>query len=127
MILLVLLLAWSQSPADGILGRWEGTSTCVRVDWNSSCHDEVVKYEVERDSTAPAAFVFHAFKRVGSTWDPMGDLPLRWDSAGHRWVGEFTNSRVHLEISFWLDHARLVGQLMDLPDRRKARDMAAHR
>jgi hypothetical protein len=127
MILPLILVLFLQSPADAILGRWEGSSTCVKAGWNTSCHDEVTRYDFVRDSTRPGVIVTHAYKQVGSDWDWMGDVDVRWDSAGHRWAGEWGNSRVHIEWSFWLQGEKLAGQLVSLPDRRKSRDVLAHR
>jgi hypothetical protein len=127
MFLPLFFLSLFQSPADAVLGRWEGTSTCVKVEWNQRCNDEVVRYDFVRDSTREGVIVLHAFKRVGTTWDSMGDLDVRFDSTGTRWVGEFSNSRVHIEWSYWMRSSELIGQLVSLPDRRKARDVVVHR
>jgi hypothetical protein len=127
MILPLILALFTQSPADAILGRWEGTSTCIKADWNASCHDEVTRYDFVRDSTRPGVIVTHAYKRVGADWDWMGDVDVRWDAAGHRWAGEWNNGRVHIEWSYWLQDGALAGQLVSLPGRRKARDVIAHR
>ena len=127
MILPLLILLLTQSPAEAVLGRWEGTSTCIKADWNAACRDEVTRYDFVRDSTRPGVIVTHAYKRAGTDWEWMGDVDVRWDSAGHRWAGEWSNSRVHLEWSWWRQGDKLAGQLLSLPDRRKARDVIAHR
>jgi hypothetical protein len=127
MILPLILALFTQSPADAILGRWEGTSTCIKAEWNSSCHDEVTRYDFVRDSVRPGVIVSHAYKRVGPDWEWMGDVDMTWDSGGRRWAGEWSNSRTHIEWSYWLQGDKLAGQLVRLPDRRKARDVIAHR
>ena len=123
----LLALAALQDPVAAILGRWEGTSTCIRADWNRACHDEVVRYDVVRDSLRPGVLIHHAYKRVGTEWEWMGDLDLRYDAAGGRWAGEFSNSRVHIEWSFWRQGADLAGKVIDLPGGRQARDVLVHR
>ena len=127
MLWLLLLLSAPQDPSAAILGRWEGTSICIKAEWNRACHDEVVRYEVVRDTLRPGVIVHHAYKRVGAEWEWMGDLDLRYDAAGRRWAGEFSNSRVHIEWSFWLQGADLAGKVIMLPDGRKGRDVIVHR
>lgn len=125
--MLALLLALLQSPADAILGRWEGTSICVKAEWNRACHDEIVRYDVVRDTAHAGHFVHHAYKQVGTTWEWMGDVTLHYDSTGHRWAGDWSNSRVHIEWSFWPRGTDLAGQVVIYPDRRKGRDVVVHR
>lgn len=125
--MILLLLALFQGPADAILGRWEGTSTCVKAEWNASCHDEVTRYDFVRPPGRGDTITVSAFKRVNGDWEAMGDFDLRYDAAGHRWVGEFANSRTHVELSYWIEGAQLHGQMVQLPGRRKGRDIAARR
>jgi hypothetical protein len=124
-MILPLLLALLTGPSDSILGRWDGTSTCVKASWNAACHDEVVRYDAVR--SGGDTIVVHAYKQVGTGWDWMGDLALTYDGTARRWAGEWSNGRVHIEWSFWLVGAELHGQVVTLPDRRKARDVVVHR
>lgn len=124
-MILPVLLALLTGPSDSLLGRWEGTSTCVKAAWNAACNDEVVRYDAVRADGD--TIVVHAYKQVGGTWDWMGDLMLTWDPAGHRWVGPWSNGRVHIEWSYWLVGRELHGQVVTLPDRRKGRDVVVHR
>lgn len=126
-MILSLLLALVFGPGDQVLGRWEGTSTCIKADWNAACHDEVVRYDFARAAGRGDTITLHAYKQVQGAWDWMGDIDFRYDSTGRRWVGEFANSRVHIEWSYWLVGTDLRGQVVSLPDRRKARDVVAHR
>ena len=125
--MILLLLTLFQQPSDALLGRWEGTSICIKADWNAACHDETTRYDVVRAAGRGDTLVVHAFKLVGGAYEPMGDLDATWDSAGRRWVAPFANSRVHIEWSYWLAGAELRGQVVTLPERRKARDVVAHR
>ena len=128
-MLLPLLLALSapQDPAAAILGRWEGTSICIKAEWNRACHDEVTRYDFVRDTLRPDVITVHSYKRIGTDWDWMGDVDLRYDAAGHRWAGEWRNTRVHIEWSYWLTSDGMAGQVVIFPDRRKGRDVVAHR
>lgn len=114
-------------PSDAVLGRWFGTSICVKTAANSACHDEVVRYNFVRDSVRHDVIVNHADKQVGNDWEWMGDIEVRWDSAGNRWAGEWQNSRTHIEWSFWLVGPELHGMVVRLPGREKGRDVVAHR
>lgn len=128
-MLLPLLLALyaPQDPAAAILGRWEGTSICIKADWNAACHDEVVRYVFTPDTAVAGGIMLTAFKQVAGVWDPMYDLALHYEPARHRWAGEFSNSRVHIEWSYWLQGADLAGKVIMLPDGRKGRDVIVHR
>lgn len=120
-------LAILLGPGDAVLGRWEGTSTCIKAEWNASCNDEVVRYDVDRPPARGDTVTLHAFKRVNGAWEAMGDQDLGYDSTGHRWVGEFVNPRTHVLITFWLEGGVLHGRMETRPDLRKRRDMVAHR
>lgn len=124
---LLLSLLAPQDPGAAILGRWEGTSICVKVEWNRSCNDEIAMHEFVRDTIHPGVIIDHGYKRVGNTWDWMGGFQLRYDSTGHRWAGEWSNSRVHIEVSYWVQGADLAGKLILLPGGRKGRDIVLHR
>ena len=125
--LLLLLATLFQAPADAILGRWEGTSTCVRAEWNRACRDEVTRYDFVRDSAHPGVILGRAYKKVGEAWEEMGELSYRYDAATHRWVAGFTGGRGSIEWIFWIEGAELRGKVETLPDRRKGRDVVAHR
>ena len=124
---LLLALLVPQDPSTAILGRWEGTSICVKAEWNRSCHDEIAMHEFTSDTAHPGVIIDHGYKRVGGDWDFMGDFELRYDSAGHRWVGEWSNGRTHLELSYAMQGSDLVGTLALLPDHRKGRDIIIRR
>jgi hypothetical protein len=124
---LLLSLLAPQDPATAILGRWEGTSTCVKAEWNRGCHDEIARYDFVPDTAHAGVILVHGYKLVAGEWDFMGEIELRYDSAGHRWAGEWGNGRVHIELSYVLQGTDLVGKLIGLPDGRKARDIIVHR
>lgn len=127
MILALLVQLVTQDPGAAILGRWEGTSTCVKAPWNAACHDEVVRYDIVRDTVHAGEYTIHASKQVGTEWEWMGDVNVHWDSAGRHWIGEWSNTRFHLEWEFHSVGAGIQGTLMILPDRRKGRDIVLHR
>lgn len=125
--LLLFLLPPAQDPAAAILGTWEGTSICVKAEWNRACHDEVTRYEFVPDSVRRDVIVAHAYKRVGEAWEWMGDVDVRYQGSARRWAGEWQNSRVHIEWSYWLEGTEMRGKVEIFPDRRKGRDVVAHR
>lgn len=125
--MILLLLALLQDPKDAALGWWSGTSTCIKGAFNAACHDEVVRYQFVRDPGRGDTITLHAFKIVHDSLDWMGDMGAVYVPARRRWVAEYSNSRVHIEISFWLAGSELRGEMVDLPSRVKRRDMAAHR
>ena len=126
-MILPFLLTLLTGPGDSILGRWEGTSTCVKAPWNAACHDEVARYDFVRTPARGDTITVHASKQVAGAWEWMGDIDVTYDPAGHRWVGIFANSRVRIEWSFWIAGTELRGQVIDLAGPRKGRDVAAHR
>ncbi|MFO0601449.1 MAG: hypothetical protein U0228_39475 [Myxococcaceae bacterium] len=117
-LLLASLLAvdgGAPRPEDGILGKWKGTSTCVRFPGNEACNDEVVEYVFER--RADGLIVQHAFKDVRGTMESMFDLePFVWDAKAQRWTADFQNPRVHIRWQFKLENGALTGSCVDLPE-----------
>ena len=126
-MILLLLLSLLQDPTDAVLGWWNGTPICVRGAFNPACHDEAVRYRFVRDPGRGDTITLHAFKIVHDSLDWMGDLSAVYVAGRGRWVAEFSNPRTHIEIGFWLSGNELRGEMVDLPLRRKRRDMAAHR
>lgn len=124
---LFLALFAPQDPAAAILGRWEGTSICVKAEWNRACHDETAMHEFTRDTAHAGVIIDHGYKLLDGQWDWMADFPLRYDPARRRWAGEWSNSRVRIEVSYVLQGSDLVGTLNILPDGRKGRDIVIHR
>jgi hypothetical protein len=128
MLLPLLLILFSpQDPAAAILGRWEGTSICIKAEWNRACHDEIAMHEFTRDSAHAGVIIDHGYKRVGDQWEWMADFPLRYDATRQKWSGDWSNSRVHIEVSYRQQGTDLVGTLNLLPDGRKGRDIVLHR
>jgi len=109
----------AQRPAPPtVLGEWRGRSTClVRP---SPCNDEVVVYEIRRDSTHADSLIMQADKIVNGAREGMGDLRCGWNAPalecpmrGGRW-------------RFALRGDTLTGSL-DLPDGRRFRDVLVTR
>jgi hypothetical protein len=128
---LVATLAWApllaaQTPGT-ILGTWEGTSICVKDGRHPACHDEVVHYRFVPDTADSAQVTLHAFKRVGTDWEWMGDINFGWDSTATAWSGDFQNTRVHIRWLYQVRGDSLTGRLIDLPDGRVARNAQATR
>ena len=86
----LLLLVWlpvagasQATPANlqQMLGRWRGTSLCVKTPWNAACHDEQVIYHVARVASDSSRIALHADKQVGTAIVPMGDLECSFNPA----------------------------------------------
>lgn len=123
----LLLVALLQDPANAVLGWWTGNSICVQGASNAACHDETVRYQFVRDTARGDTITIHAFKLVHDSLDWMGDLGVVYSPSRRRWVGGYSNPRTHIEIGFWLGGTELRGEMVDLPSRRKRRDMRVHR
>lgn len=113
--------------AQSLLGRWQGSSTCVKAEWNSSCNNEQIVYEFAPLAPNLNHVLLHASKVVQGQIEPMGDdLPLS-SATGKSWTGEFSNARVHIRWIYELRGDTLYGQLVSLPSLRVARNVVAWR
>jgi len=110
-----------------VLGRWEGTSTCVKAPWNASCHDEVVRYDFAPLDSDSVAVRLHAFKLVNGEYDWMGDLDFRPDSTAGRWVCDLVTRRGPIRWTFDVTDSALTGTLIDMDARRIGRNARARR
>lgn len=111
-----------------ILGRWTGTSTCVKAEWNAACNDEVVTYWIEPATGIADSVMFHAYKKVAGAWESMGDLHMGYNAAAGRWEAPFANSRVRILWTFMVTRdGGLTGRLFIRPDDRVARNVQAAR
>lgn len=101
--------------ANRILGRWYGTSLCVKADWNAACNDETVMYEFVPSTAAPARITLHAFKYVQQAPQPMYDLDFDYDAQRGQWWADFANARVSIRWSYVLrEDGTLAGKVVDL-------------
>lgn len=118
-----------QAPPSNVrmLGRWRGTSVCVKAPWNAACHDEQVSYHIARAAHDGSRIAVHAEKRVGTASVPMGDLELGFDKATSSWVTTVTTARAQVLWSYRLEQGRLIGRLVELPSGRRLRNVAAVR
>ena len=111
--------------AGAILGRWSGTSTCVKADWNAACNDEVIIYDfVPADS---GRIMLHAQKVVDGKPEPMGDLELTYDPSTRQWSGNFDNARVSIRWIYEVSGSRLTGRVVDRRSLRVGRNVVAAR
>jgi hypothetical protein len=110
-----------------ILGRWRGTSQCVKASWNAACHDEQVIYHFARAAHDSNRIALHAEKRAGTTSVPMGDLELWFEEVANSWVTTFTNARVHVLWQYRVDHGQLTGRMVDMRSGRLLRNVTAVR
>jgi len=119
-------LVAQQSPAS-ILGRWRGQSICVKAGYNASCNDEQVIYVMEPSAAGGKAVTMHAFKIVNGVPESMGDLEFSPDSVPNQWSGEFSNTRVHIRLTFIVAGDSLRGRMVGVPGGEVHRNMAAVR
>jgi hypothetical protein len=114
-------------PQREIVGRWQGTSTCVRAAWNSACHDETVLYVVRPSAAHVGQVSLVASKRVGAGWEWMGTLEARYDAARRAWTADYTGGRVPIRWTYRVTGRRMTGNLVLLPTGREARVISLRR
>lgn len=116
----------AQSADAAILGRWHGTSICVKADWNRACNDEEIIYRVAR-SAHSGVITLQASKLIHGVEEPMYDLDIRYDQSTREWAADFSNPQVRIRWSYRVAGGSLTGKVLDLPGERKARDVRAVR
>lgn len=119
--------ASGQTPTPSLLGQWHGTSICVKAAWNAACNDEEVFLWFEPAPTGLPRILLHAYKRVGSGIESMGDLEALPDTGQARWAADFSNTRVHIRWLYQVTDSGLTGTLVQLPSMRVARHQRAQR
>ena len=112
--------------AGAVLGRWAGTSTCVKAQWNAACNDEVVIYDFVPSDSA-GRITLHAQKVIRGRPEPMGDLEFTYDPSTRQWSGNFDNARVSIRWIFEVSGSRLTGRVVDRRSLRIARNVVATR
>jgi hypothetical protein len=110
-----------------IVGRWQGTSNCVRGEWNRACHDETVLYVVRTSAAHRGQVTLVASKRVGGAWEWMGTLDFRYDAGRRAWTADYTGGRVPIRWTYRVNGREMAGTLVLLPSGRQARAVSAHR
>ncbi len=107
----------AQAPA--VLGEWRGRSTClVRP---SPCNDEVVVYDIRRDSVYGDSLAWQADKIVNGVRDPMGVLRCAWHSPV---------LACKLRVADWWRltlHGDTLSGFLDLGDGRRFREVVVTR
>lgn len=122
-----LVLAGDAAGPRDILGKWYGTSTCVKASWNAACNDEKVRYTFTPEGPDSTHVHLAADKWVGSGWELMGELGFVWDPGTGEWNGDFENTRVKIRWTYRLSHDTLTGEVVVFPDRRVGRHVLAVR
>lgn len=118
--------AQDTTAAGAILGRWSGTSICVKAEWNAACNDESVVYEFVPSDSA-GRITLHASKVIAGKPEPMGDLDVSYDPAARRWFGDFDNARVSIRWIYEVAGSRLTGRVVDRRTFRVSRNVTASR
>jgi hypothetical protein len=101
------------SPA-GLIGTWQGTSTCSDRVAAPACEDETVVYEFTAGGKA-GTIRWVADKIVNGQRVPMGELDLEYDKTGPYWKATFTSPRVKTEWRLSVDGDHLTGTGRLLP------------
>ena len=118
--------AQDTTAARAILGRWAGSSICVKAEWNAACNDETVVYDFVPSDSA-GRITLHASKIVAGKPEPMGDLEVSYDPAARRWFGDFDNARVSIRWIYEVAGSRLTGRVVDRRTLRVSRNVTASR
>jgi hypothetical protein len=109
----------------GIIGTWQGTSTCVDKVAFPACHDEQVIYEV-RAAQPPDSVILRADKIVNGIREPMGELVFGRQPSG-AWSSEFQTPRVRGRWTLTVEGTHMSGGLVDLPSGRQVRAVSLQR
>jgi hypothetical protein len=120
----ILLFLAASAPGDAILGQWRGTSTCVKIDANRSCNDEIVQYTFTREGDVYKA---KGDRLVDGEYAEMGRLDFHYDAAAKEWSCAFSGPRVHGIWSFTIDGDEMKGTDVLLPSKTVVRHVLAHR
>jgi len=76
------------SPAGNrIRGEWRGTSQCVNLVLAPACKDETVRYVFTGPIGGTNKYHVAADKLVGKSYQPMGEIDLKYDAADSTWTG----------------------------------------
>ena len=117
----------AQASQPSLLGKWHGTSICTKAAWNAACNDEEAFYNFVRVPGGASKVLLHAYKRVGTAIEPMGDMEFVPDTGRGRWTSEFSNSRVHIRWNFQVADSVINGTLLMLPSMQVARTVRVRR
>jgi hypothetical protein len=113
-----------RSPASKILGQWRGTSTCVRIDINRACNDEVVLYDVV---PARSNVLLKAQKFVEGVFEPMYEMELIYKPAADAWEAKFKGRRVSGIWSYKVKGHEMRGTCIVLPSKTVVRHVVARK
>jgi len=115
------------APKAEILGTWSGASVCVKSPDFPSCTDEVVVYEVRDLPDKPGSVLMQADKIVNGERGNMGDLELTYAAADGAWTCEIATPHAHALWSFTVSATKMTGTLVELPSRKRIRDVSAEK
>ncbi|MBI3449362.1 MAG: hypothetical protein HY049_10660 [Acidobacteria bacterium] len=115
------------APKAEILGTWSGTSVCVKSPDFPSCTDEVVVYEVRDLPDKAGSVLMQADKIVNGARGTMGDLELTYAAADGAWTYELRTPRAHALWSFTVSAGKMTGTLVEIPSRKRIRNVQAER
>ena len=128
-VVFVLFLPPHQSAthkASAICGRWSGTSICVDKSTDTACKDEVVVYDFDTVKAAAGTIMQSAYRYVGKTLEPMGNLTLLYNDSSKSWSADFTG-RSRIRWTYYIEKGQLRGTCVELPSHRLIRRAEAVR
>jgi hypothetical protein len=109
MLLFGLVLA-TTTKSDAIMGRWQGTSICVKIESNRACNDEEVRYTFTPSPDDAKRIRLKGEKKVNGVFEWMGDLDFTFDAGSGRWNSEFRTRRGERIVwSFAIDGNVMTG------------------
>jgi hypothetical protein len=129
MMLLVMLFlaATADANSDAILGRWQGTSICVKIESNRACNDEEVRYTFAPSPDDPKLIRSKAEKKVNGLFEWMGDLDFTYDARSRTWNSEFHNRRGERVVWSYAIKGKVMTGTCTLDPKTVVRNVLAHR
>ena len=120
-------IAVMRFPTSTLLGRWQGSSTCVEATWNAACNDEEVVYDFVLAANQTEQVTLHASRLASGAPQWMYDLDFAYDSTARLWSADFRNRRTSIRWTYRVKGDSLIGQVAELPSGRVARRVGAVR
>jgi len=124
--LLIVPASGSQAQSAAIIGTWRGTSTCVDKVRHPGCNNEVAHYEVRAVSGARDTVTVNAGKIVNGVRELVSEDNFVRQPDGS-WVAHIQSPRFHLTVKLTMAGDRMTGEMVDLADKSRLREIALQR
>ena len=127
-LLLIGVHAKAEQRAGDIIGRWRGSSICVKIESNRACHDEEVLYTFAASPDDPKRIRLKAEKKVGGEFGWMYDMDFTYDPDSGTWNSEFKTRRGQRGIwSYAIEGEVMKGTCTMLPEKTVVRNVLVRR